>query len=592
MNILIVDDIPENIFSLKALITSNNNVQVFEALSANIALSAVLKNTIDLILCDIQMPEMDGFEFARLLQTNIKTKDIPIIFISAIYNNEEYKSEGYDIGAIDYITKPINEKVLQSKLSKYIEIFKVRKKLEEQNKYIKRIIETSNEANLIIDSSFNLIDLNDKLKSIFLDLKINDNVLIYLENKNISVLAELKNYLLKSKDSNNLIPLTIEYEKRYYKITFKDIEPNHIVIFYDITTEIKDAKRENVIYNSQQSIIIVTNNNTINSINNIFFKEYGFKDLEEFKFHHRCISELFVKQENDDYLQATVDGIQWNKYIFDNSNFIHKVCMINRHGEERILQVQSSGKILEEDEIIFFTDITDIENKNKLLISQSRQAAMGEMINIIAHQWRQPLTTVSTILSKIQVKQELELLTKIDLNNNIENITSVITHLSKTINLFQNYFKEKNGKKISITKLFTSINIIILPIMEKNEIKNQFESLEDYIIDDRLDHVLLNIYQNASDELIRNQNIKNKTICTKIFKNNKNQIEISIYDNAGGIPENIINKIFEPYFSTKGKNGTGLGLYMSKNIVENYIGGSLVVKNEKDGACFTIILPI
>jgi nitrogen fixation/metabolism regulation signal transduction histidine kinase len=217
---------------------------------------------------------------------------------------------------------------------------------------------------------------------------------------------------------------------------------------------------------------------------------------------------------------------------------------------------------------------------------------MGEMMNLLAHQWRQPLATVSVIVSKIQVKQELELLTKEELNNNIKNITSVISHLSKTINLFQNYFKEKNGKKVSIIELFNSINIITLPIWEKNRIRNEFECLEDYMIDDRLDHVFLNIYQNASDALKENKNIEDKCIYTKILKNEKNQIEINISDNAGGVPLNIINNIFEPYFSTKSKNGSGLGLYMTKKIVEEYIGGSLTVRNEKDGACFSIVLPV
>lgn len=126
--------------------------------------------------------------------------------------------------------------------------------------------------------------------------------------------------------------------------------------------------------------------------------------------------------------------------------------------------------------------------------------------------------------------------------------------------------------------------------MERNKIKNEFECLEDYMIDDRLDHVFLNIYQNASDALIENKEITDKYISTKIFKNEKNQIEIHIKDNAGGIPQNIINKIFEPYFSTKSKNGTGLGLYMTKKIVEDYIGGTLSVKNENNGACFSIVI--
>ena len=136
MNILIIDEIVENIFSLEWWIENNFDVNIFSALSAKNAIEILMKEHINLILTDVQMPEVDGFEFANYLKGIDKLRSIPIIFITAIYDNNEYKTKGYDLGAIDYITKPIDSIILKSKLSKYLEVFKIQEKLEKENKHL------------------------------------------------------------------------------------------------------------------------------------------------------------------------------------------------------------------------------------------------------------------------------------------------------------------------------------------------------------------------------------------------------------------------------------------------------------------------
>lgn len=126
--ILLVDDIKENIYSLKLLIEETFDLNIFTATSANEAMSILVDNPIDLILTDVQMPDIDGFEFAQYLKDIESTKDIPIIFITGIYDNDEYKSKGYDIGGIEYITKPIDNELLTSKLKIYIDIYNSIKK--------------------------------------------------------------------------------------------------------------------------------------------------------------------------------------------------------------------------------------------------------------------------------------------------------------------------------------------------------------------------------------------------------------------------------------------------------------------------------
>ena len=122
-NVLIVDDIEENIYSLRLLIEDNFDLNIFTATNANDAMSILLNKRIDLILMDFQMPEVDGFEFTLYLKDLEIIKDIPIIFITGIYNNEEYKSKAYEIGGIEYITKPIDNNLLISKLKVYIDIY-------------------------------------------------------------------------------------------------------------------------------------------------------------------------------------------------------------------------------------------------------------------------------------------------------------------------------------------------------------------------------------------------------------------------------------------------------------------------------------
>lgn len=131
-SILLVDDIQDNIYSLKMMIEDSFDVDIYSALSAQEAMEILMKNEVDLILSDVQMPEIDGFEFAEYLKGIEKTKDIPIIFITGIYDKDEYKNKGYNLGAIEYISKPIDDALLESKLKVYIEIFQTNKQNKQE----------------------------------------------------------------------------------------------------------------------------------------------------------------------------------------------------------------------------------------------------------------------------------------------------------------------------------------------------------------------------------------------------------------------------------------------------------------------------
>lgn len=139
-SILLVDDVQENIYSLKMMITDSFDVEIFTALNAQSGMEILMQEDINLILSDVQMPDIDGFEFAEYLKGIEKTKNIPLIFITGIYDKDEYKKRGYDIGAIEYITKPIDDVLLGAKLKVYIDIFERSKKrieeIEEKNEIL------------------------------------------------------------------------------------------------------------------------------------------------------------------------------------------------------------------------------------------------------------------------------------------------------------------------------------------------------------------------------------------------------------------------------------------------------------------------
>ena len=158
--ILCVDDNKNNLFTLTALLKTLENVQTIEALSADEGLTLLLKNHVDLILSDVQMPDINGFEFAKILKSNKKTKDIPIIFVTAIFKSEEFIQYGFEIGAIDYITKPIDDNQLLNKIRLYLKLFNEKKKLTQNEKKLYNITQSIGDGVYTIDRDGQLTFIN------------------------------------------------------------------------------------------------------------------------------------------------------------------------------------------------------------------------------------------------------------------------------------------------------------------------------------------------------------------------------------------------------------------------------------------------
>ena len=234
----------------------------------------------------------------------------------------------------------------------------------------------------------------------------------------------------------------------------------------------------------------------------------------------------------------------------------------------------------------------DLIKQKQMMITQSRFAAMGEMLSMIAHQWRQPLSTTTLLISKERVKLMMEAKEDKEFSETLDKISDTMLYLSDTIDDFQTFFKPERSKQtVEIERLIEKINQFIQPRIYTTDIK--FEIIccdrgELEIYTNELVQSLINIINNAIDVLLE-KNIENPYI-TISFDNSSEYISIHIEDNGGGIDEKIIDNIYEPYFSTKSKNGTGLGLYMSKMIIEQHMDGELSVHNTQSGARFSITL--
>ena len=230
--------------------------------------------------------------------------------------------------------------------------------------------------------------------------------------------------------------------------------------------------------------------------------------------------------------------------------------------------------------------------KDDILIQQSKMASMGEMIENIAHQYRQPLMEISTLLINTEAKIKLlGSVTSSDTLDMIDKSNFILKYLSQTIDDFKNFFTEdKPNSDFFVSEAISDcVNIMKNSLMDENIklniiIKNN-TSL--YGVKNEYTQVLINIISNAKEAIVLN-NIKNGQIDIKIYtKDDQNILEIT--DNAGGIKCEPKDKIFDPFFTYQKKNGTGIGLFMSKLIIENNMNGSLNVSNKNNGACFEVI---
>ena len=286
--------------------------------------------------------------------------------------------------------------------------------------------------------------------------------------------------------------------------------------------------------------------------------------------------------------------------------FIHRTVTLNILNKKLKYTVEEKTKELrylnENLQITIDKKTKELLEKEAILNQQAKMAAMGEMIENIAHQWRQPLSVISTISSSLKIKREMNMLDDKEFYEALQSINRTSQHLSNTIDDFRNFFSpNKEINKFYISELIKKSKDLIKSRFDKFNIKviENIDDIEILSYQNELFQVILNLFSNSIDVLSSNE-IEDKIIHIKIYQD-ENNLCIEFLDNGGGIKDEFINRVFEPYFTTKHKSqGTGIGLYMSLQIVTKHLNGEISVKNDTFienniayfGAKFTILLPI
>ncbi len=254
-------------------------------------------------------------------------------------------------------------------------------------------------------------------------------------------------------------------------------------------------------------------------------------------------------------------------------------------------QLEALNRILEER---VKSAVDELRLKDKIMLLQGRQAAMGEMINNIAHQWRQPINNLGLIVQNIKADYDDGRLTAEELSEYVDKAFSTIRFMSHTINDFSSFFSpdrmktrfrpfEGLKKVVAMLEATLSLKNIVLQIQQQDDVTVEGFSNE-------YNQVLLNLLNNAKDVLVERR-VEGAHITVTVAREN-GQAVVTIRDNAGGIPEEIIDRVFDPYFTTKDQDkGSGIGLYMSRMIIQDHFKGSISVANRNGGAEFTVCTP-
>jgi len=368
------------------------------------------------------------------------------------------------------------------------------------------------------------------------------------------------------------------------------------LLLQDKTDELQ--KLLQAVEQNPSSIFITDLHGTIEYVNNAFTKITGYAKEEAIGQNPRILKAKSSPINNyTDLWNSLINGKKW------------KGELINCHkdGTEYVTSIVVSPIFRKDGTLSHYMsvsdDITIIKEKDKQLLQQSKLAQMGEMISMIAHQWRQPLSAIATTAINIKVKTVLnkkESLTKEEekqelyLHEKLQLIEGYVKTLTHTIDDFRNFYKpDKKAKSQSIIIAIEKALNILKPSLVSYEIKiiQEFNcNKESLIFESEIMQVIINILKNSQDNF-QEKKSKNPEIRLTTYEDN-GHIILDICDNGGGIPTASLDKVFDPYFSTKSeKNGTGLGLYMSKTIIEEHHHGKLSVNNNNKGVCFKITLP-
>ena len=373
----------------------------------------------------------------------------------------------------------------------------------------------------------------------------------------------------------------------------------------------KNSEYIQFILDSQENILLLTDGRELKKANQAMLDFLGFESIDEFSNSHECICDFFIEEKG--YLQKKMKGVLWiDAMLKDKENTPNVSKIEGKDGKIHLFRVNINEKRTDENLYsITLTDITEIEaykselqdkikkikEKQQILIQNSKMASMGEMIANIAHQWRQPLNSLSALHTVLMMDYEDNgKLTQEELVQFKEESSQYIHKMSSTIDDFRNFFSPTKEKELFVVSdaIKESIKFVKDSYLDSSvELidRTQDGDIQMCSYKNELMQVIMILLNNSRDAVVGNKVEKPQVIVDLVHRDEK--IEIHVKDNGGGIDDDIMDRIFEPYFTTKFKSdGTGVGLYMSKMIIEDSIGGELILENDDNGVLATLILSL
>lgn len=456
---------------------------------------------------------------------------------------------------------------------------------ENDNRYILELL-ILKEEDTTLGSAVLIFDTNEIDKQIDKN-KTNIFLIIFIE----IILSTFIAYILGRNLTNKLSRLAyiarkigkeeqvkIDYENENNELAL--LNNSMVKMLEDLSTRNEKLTEAKIVFdNISEAIIFLDSNKRIISANNSFYK---ITNLNK----QNVINNNFFKLLSINFNNISNNQKNDIKIKIENNNELTVLLKVNeiKDDENNIKNY-----------IILFVDITKEKRKEDLLQIQSKMATMGEMLGNIAHQWRQPLSSISTITSTLKIQSELDVLEKEKLQTSLDNIINSTKYLSETIDDFSQFFKvDKNIESFTLSELFNSLEKIVSARIAQNKIALNIE--EEHLntkiqsSKNELIQSLINIINNSIDALVLTK--KNNPRIDISLKLESDYINILIQDNGGGIKEEILPRIFEPYFTTKHKSqGTGIGLYMTHTIINQNCQGEVFASNMRNGTLFTVRIP-
>lgn len=605
--ILVVEDSKTINKIVTNILKKEKSYKVLSACTLAEAREALQTQSIDFIFLDINLPDGNGYELVEEIGFN-QTK----IFVMTTEDDRQFVEMNYQKGVIEFIIK---DKAFVHKAKKFPQ--KIEKIERNKNKTVlvvddsifirKQIEKLFGNRNYNVIAVENTLDALEVIKSrkidlILLDIELkNENGIDFLNKNRLEIVDEkaipvmiVSGYVDDVVTKLALKAGAVDVLKKPY-VTEEIVLKSDFWIDYNTLNEKVDTLQQEFKEIIKEKEFFETLLDT--TMEMIFIHDKHFRIVNLNKIAARSVGaytkgEIIGKNLKEFFFKETILSLEKNMKTGEEEPFEG-----NMRGESIRDLLIKTGFFADNNQEFFITtalDITELKEKELQLIQQSKMAQMGEMLSMIAHQWRQPLNIIATLNEIMRLKAMKNKLDFDEFEPLSKKIMTQIKYLSNTIDDFKDYFKP--DKKPTYATL-EDIVLGVIEITEASLVNNNVEvSLElnakEKILTfvNEVQQALINIVKNAEDALKEKRQENRKLQIRAYRKDILNIIEIE--DNAGGIDPEVLPKIFDPYFSTKDeKNGTGLGLYMTKMIIEKHCQGNIKVENMKEGVLFIIELP-